>query len=656
MEADEDPVHDPMMDEMEHHHHEDDDEEEDDDDDHAMMMHDDDPGHLDFFDHQPTSVEIFEMKRASKRPSEWLKLLCKEWTEENLQLVESMDHKFLEFKPYLKGFLTSQLLCRLCIPSTTGGSVVVVNNSDGSLTSSNSNNPPFDFWKILDVNDEFDKAYIIAQVEKFCSLYQIRSSVEMHPPAPPMLGMVPGTATATTPEAAAAAAAAAVAAANGHYLSPETTAAAVAAAQFAAKAGGTHSPILTAAASNRHNNDNNNTVATAAASAVDAVSKAQRIARDAERALDLERKQTAKREQKRQSLERKMEKQREREQMLIKKQAERLAREASREEKRKRKLELREQRERFAQQQKEAALKRAAELVASNRVPIEITRGATAAKEAAQKALEQLGATTTGPITPAVVNSPQPVVAAVPSPDAALVPEPKKHRSAIIVSTASDLHQIVTHSKNLWAKYNAIAKEHNQKVNWVTVAKELGIHVKVREKYARMHSRAEQRGFDWIAHGHWKIKDHPEIFVEPTAAELNARMPPPPRDATRTVLISDLDDPKAPHPQAPPQMKADYDYMPDSHSGDVSVVDPSSSHTDHHAMGSDAAAVAAAAAVVDATGVGTHMATTNLGARHSSSGLTHDHTGLATDTYVADPTGDGSGGTMGSTEHGEVTV
>lgn len=31
-----------------------------------------------------------------------------------------------------------------------------------------------------------------------------------------------------------------------------------------------------------------------------------------------------------------------------------------------------------------------------------------------------------------------------------------------------------------------IAKEHNQKVNWVTIAKELGIHVKVREKYSRM--------------------------------------------------------------------------------------------------------------------------------------------------------------------------
>ena len=93
----------------------------------------------------------------------------------------------------------------------------------------------------------------------------------------------------------------------------------------------------------------------------------------------------------------------------------------------------------------------------------------------------------------------------------------KKSRSAIVVSTANDLHQIVTHSKNLWTKYNAIAKEHNQKVNWATVAKELGIHVKVREKYARMYARAEQRGFDFNTCGHFKIKDHPGIFLEPLA-------------------------------------------------------------------------------------------------------------------------------------------
>lgn len=160
--------------------------------------------------------------------------------------------------------------------------------------------------------------------------------------------------------------------------------------------------------------------------------------------------------------------------------------EATREERRRIRLEMKREREKFAQEQKEAALRRAAELVQSNRVPIEITRGAAAAKAAVQTA--------------------------IPSPTPLQPPEPQtKKRSAVVVSTASDLHQIVTHSKNLWAKYSAIAKEHNQKVNWATVARELGIHVKVREKYARMHSRAEQRCFDWERYGHWKLKDHPEV-------------------------------------------------------------------------------------------------------------------------------------------------
>ncbi len=91
----------------------------------------------------------------------------------------------------------------------------------------------------------------------------------------------------------------------------------------------------------------------------------------------------------------------------------------------------------------------------------------------------------------------------------------KKSKSAISVSTASDLNQIVMHAKNLFYKYSVIAKEHNKKVSWVMISKELGIHVKVREKYSRMHSRALQRNFDFQKYGHYKIKNHPEIFLEP---------------------------------------------------------------------------------------------------------------------------------------------
>mmetsp|Transcript_8096 Transcript_8096/g.12655 ORF Transcript_8096/g.12655 Transcript_8096/m.12655 type:complete len:417 (-) Transcript_8096:2460-3710(-) len=240
------------------------------------------------------------------------------------------------------------------------------------------------------------------------------------------------------------------------------------------------------------------------------------MAKDAERALEVERKQTQKREQRRLSVERKEQRARERETIAVRKASERATRDATREERRRKKLEIRLQREKFAQEQKEAALKRAAELVASNRVPIEITRGSAAAKAAANAAVAAVGVP-------------------VPTPEEEALQ--KKSRSSIVVSTASDLHRIVTHAKNLWTKYNAIAKEHNQKVNWITVARELGIHVKVREKYQRMHSRAEQRGFDWKKNGHWKIKDHPQIFLEPTQAEQKAKMPPPPPDPATTVLI-----------------------------------------------------------------------------------------------------------------------
>lgn len=170
---------------------------------------------------------------------------------------------------------------------------------------------------------------------------------------------------------------------------------------------------------------------------------------------------------------------------------------------------MKKQREEYVQRQKEAALQRAAELVNSNRIPIEITRGVAAA------AVNQLVDSPLQQGDASVMPS-----AAVTSPE----PPPKKSRSSIVISTASDLDQIVTHSNNLWAKYNAIAKEHNQRVNWVVVAKELGIHVKVREKYARMHSRAMARGFDFVNWGHYRIKDYPQYFTDPLGPSIEATL------------------------------------------------------------------------------------------------------------------------------------
>ncbi|CAB9515079.1 expressed unknown protein [Seminavis robusta] len=435
---------------------------------------------------EPTREMKREMRKAAKRPSEWLRLLAGDWAVGNEAIVEMADQKFIEFKPYLKGILTSQLLCRLSAP--------VTNSVDGS--------GPADFWRILGIMDEFDKAYIVAQVERFCVMYNIRGLPEDAAENVNHSNLYTND-LATQDASIAAAAGISVSPTGGivnlpfpHMEAPTAVAAAAAAAAV------THHDATVGKLSKKQVNE---------------VSRAHRMAKDAEKALEQERRQNLKKEQKRLSQERKEQKQREREAVQMRRAQERSQREASREDRRKKKLEIRMQREKFAQEQKDLALKRAAELVNSNRVPIEITRGAAAAKAAANAALAAGG------------HQPVPEPVAVPS---------KKPRSAIVVSTAADLHQIVTHSKNLWAKYNAIAKEHNQKVNWITVAKELGIHVKVREKYARMHSRAEQRGFDWQINGHFKIKDHPEIFIEPTESEQKAKMPLPPPDTSTTVLIA----------------------------------------------------------------------------------------------------------------------
>ncbi len=140
----------------------------------------------------------------------------------------------------------------------------------------------------------------------------------------------------------------------------------------------------------------------------------------------------------------------------------------------------------------------------SNRVPIEITRGVAAAQAAARGSvsIEEAAYDIVDPnkviVDPNKVQGP-----------------PKKVRSNVIISTAADLDRIVTLANSLWAKYNAIAKQHNQKVNWHVVAKELGIHVKVREKYTRMHARAKARGFDFVNWGHYRIKDYPQYFLDP---------------------------------------------------------------------------------------------------------------------------------------------
>lgn len=75
---------------------------------------------------------------------------------ENEALVDATDEKFMQYKPYLKCMLTSQLLCRLSIPTKEDGT----------------HNPHhIDFWRILGIEDEFDKV----RLAQLC--YSLRNTV-----------------------------------------------------------------------------------------------------------------------------------------------------------------------------------------------------------------------------------------------------------------------------------------------------------------------------------------------------------------------------------------------------------------------------------------------------------------------------------------------
>lgn len=359
------------------------------------------PNNMDWILHTvPTNNLKAEMRMASKPPSEWLHLLCKGWAEQNQEIVAATDYLLTCYKPYLGGLLTSQLLCRLSI---YGRETLEFPWMEG-------NSPPsFDFWKLLGVFDEFDRAHIVANIERFCSLYDI-------------CGGEPN-----------------------NNVSPTNAA---------------FSPIR---------NDSSPT----------SKSDARKLSPDNVKKIQ----------------QRRLMKEREKEAIATRKAAEKAARAASREEKRQKKMDAQKQRAENMKIQREMAFKRLAELVHSDNLPTEITGGFNAVAAKTVPAL------------------PKPTIA-VP----ALVPATaatRKNRSAIIISTAADLDQIVTYSNSLWSKYNAVAKEHNKRVKWQMVAKELGINVKVREKYARMHARAKMRGFDFVNWGHYRIKDFPQYFLDP---------------------------------------------------------------------------------------------------------------------------------------------
>ena len=103
-----------------------------------------------------------QMRRATMTPSAWLRLLCPDWSLENEAVVAAVDANFLRWKSYLRGQLTSQLLCRVSI-----GNGIRETHHDPAAPAT------IDFWQRLGVHDGFDRAHIVANIERFCSLYNI---------------------------------------------------------------------------------------------------------------------------------------------------------------------------------------------------------------------------------------------------------------------------------------------------------------------------------------------------------------------------------------------------------------------------------------------------------------------------------------------------
>ena len=74
--------------------------------------------------------------------SKWLKVLCRSWAESKEKpFLENINRNFTKFKPYLKGRLSANLLCRIGIKDN--------------------------FWKNMGILDEFDRDYIVSQIERF---------------------------------------------------------------------------------------------------------------------------------------------------------------------------------------------------------------------------------------------------------------------------------------------------------------------------------------------------------------------------------------------------------------------------------------------------------------------------------------------------------
>ena len=270
------------------------------------------------------------MRKSSRSPSDWLKLLCANWAKENPTLVDGADEKLIALKPFLNGQLSCQLLCRLSIPDPPTKHELAPQHI-------------VDFWKGLGIENDFDRIFIVSQVERFCTFYNVRGlfmdeEFMLEPPVLPCPPLDPN--------------------------APVTPVGIGSAPPFTGPipippypiANGMESAAAAAAAY------------AAAAEASDKLSKRQRSLVDFTNpagipyiAKDI--KKLPKAEQRRLTHVRKEARIKEREAESIRRAADKAAREATREERRQKKIMVRLEREKYAQHQKEAALKRAAELV-----------------------------------------------------------------------------------------------------------------------------------------------------------------------------------------------------------------------------------------------------------------------------------------------------
>lgn len=270
------------------------------------------------------------MRKSSRAPSEWLKLLCANWAKENSSLVDGADEKLIALKPFLNGKLSCQLLCRLSIPDPPTKHELAPQHI-------------VDFWKGLGIENDFDRIFIVSQVERFCTFYNVRGlfmdeEFMLEPPVLPCPPLDPN--------------------------APVTPVGIGTAPPFTGPipippypiANGMESAAAAAAAY------------AAAAEASDKLSKRQRALVDFTNPAGVphfpkDMKKLPKSEQRRLTHVRKEARIKEREAETIRRAADKAAREATREERRQKKIMVRLEREKYAQHQKEAALQRAAELV-----------------------------------------------------------------------------------------------------------------------------------------------------------------------------------------------------------------------------------------------------------------------------------------------------